>query len=297
MPFLWIPATVAAALLQALRTADQRLLVGKIGNNGANFARYAVGAPIALVGLLAVALVQPLPAPSVQFLLFCLSGGIAQILATALLLQAIRIGSFAVGTTFSKTEALLAALFSSLVLGEHLSATGWAAVALAFAGVILLSVRAGAIDRTTWWRDPAALAGLGSAALFAVSGVSIRAAALELGGGPALARAVMTLATTTSLQVVLMVLPMAVFRDRGLRGLLDARRLTLRVGLMSIAGSLGWFLAMTLAPVAYVRALGQVELVFTVLLAKFRFGEKLGAAELSGVALVGIGIVLLLLGL
>ena len=35
MPLLWIPATVAAALLQALRTADQRLLVAKIGNNGA----------------------------------------------------------------------------------------------------------------------------------------------------------------------------------------------------------------------------------------------------------------------
>lgn len=297
MPFLWIPATVAAALLQALRTADQRLLVGKIGNNGANLARYAVGAPLALAGLALIALFGPLPRPSLDFVLFCLSGGIAQILATALLLQAIRIGSFAVGTTFSKTEALQAALFSSLVLGEHLSGTGWAAVALAFAGVILLSLRAAAIDRTTFWRDPAALAGLGSAALFAVSGVSIRAAALALGDGPALARAVMTLATTTSLQVVLMVLPMALFGDRGLRGLFEARRLTLRVGLMSITGSLGWFLAMTLAPVAYVRALGQIELVFTVLIAKFRFRESLGPAELLGVGLVGAGIVLLLLGL
>lgn len=297
MPLLWIPATLAAALLQALRTADQRLLVGQIGNNGANLARYAVGAPIALAGLLVLGMIEPLPRPSLPFLLACLAGGIAQILATALLLQAIRIGSFAVGTTFSKTEALQAALFSSLVLGEGLSPTGWAAVALAFAGVILLSRRAGAIDRTTWWRDPAALAGLGSAAMFAVSGVAIRAASLELGDGPALARAVMTLATTTSLQVVLMVTPMALFHDRGLSGLFSSRRLTLRVGLMSIAGSLGWFLAMTLAPVAYVRALGQVELVFTVLLAKFRFGEKLGPTELLGVALVGVGIVLLLLGM
>ena len=107
----------------------------------------------------------------------------------------------------------------------------------------------------------------------------------------------LTLATTTSEQVVLMVTPMALFHDRGLSGLFSSRRLTLRVGLMSIAGSLGWFLAMTLAPVAYVRALGQVELVFTVLLAKFRFGEKLGPTELLGVALVGVGIVLLLLGM
>jgi drug/metabolite transporter (DMT)-like permease len=291
--FLWIPVTLLASLLQALRTADQRRLVGEIGNNGANLARYAVGAPLAVVAFVIVSAIDTLPMPGLDFLVHCLSAGAAQIVATALLLYAIRTG-FVVGTTLAKTEALQAALFSALVLGEYMSWTGWTAVALAFVGVVLLSGGVEAMKGPIW-RDRAALAGLASAAVFAVSAVSIRAAAFALPEGGLLTRAVMTLATTTCLQVIMMVLPMALLGDRGLRGLFRSWLLTLRVGLLSITGSLGWYFAFTLAPVAFVRALGQSELIFTVFLAKLRFGERLGMRELMGVALVGGGVVLLLL--
>lgn len=161
---------------------------------------------------------------------------------------------------------------------------------------MLLSGGAGALIGP-FWRDRAALAGLACAAVFAFSGVGIRSAAFALPEGTLLTRVVMTLATTTSLQVLLMVVPMALLGDRGLRGLFRSRDLTLRVGLLSIAGSFGWYFAFTLAPVAFVRALGQSELIFTVFLAKVRFGERLGARELIGVALVGGGVVVLLLSM
>lgn len=92
MSALWIPVTLFSALLQALRTADQRKLVGEIGNNGANLARYAIGAPAALLALLALLAFEPLPHAGSSFYLSCLVGGIAQIAATAA-----RPGSFPAG--------------------------------------------------------------------------------------------------------------------------------------------------------------------------------------------------------
>jgi drug/metabolite transporter (DMT)-like permease len=97
------------------------------------------------------------------------------------------------------------------------------------------------------------------------------------------------------MQVLLLGGLMILFSDRGVRGLLRESKLTTRVGLMSVSGSAFWFLAMTLAPLAHVRALGQAELVFTVLVARFRFGEPIGVMELIAIAMVGIGAALLIL--
>ena len=76
---------------------------------------------------------------------------------------------------------------------------------------------------------------------------------------------------------------------------LRAWRQAAPVGIMSVLGSAGWFTAMTLQNVAYVRALGQVELVFTVLVSRFGFREAPTWRELIGIVLVATGVVALLL--
>src|SRR3546814_8964440 len=68
------------------------------------------------------------------------------------------------------------------------------------------------------------------------------------------------------------------------------------VGLMSVVGSAAWFTAMTLQNVAYVRALGQVELALTILVSRFGFGERPTRRELAGIALIAAGVVVLLPG-
>jgi uncharacterized membrane protein len=60
--------------------------------------------------------------------------------------------------------------------------------------------------------------------------------------------------------------------------------------------SLGWFTAFTLATVAQVKAVGQIELVFNWLTARFAFGERPSARETLAIALVAGGIGLLILG-
>ena len=68
------------------------------------------------------------------------------------------------------------------------------------------------------------------------------------------------------------------------------------VGALSACGSACWFSAFALAPVAMVRALGQIEMVFTLLFSRFYLHEKLRRADIQGLLLVLAGVVLVLLG-
>ncbi len=72
-------------------------------------------------------------------------------------------------------------------------------------------------------------------------------------------------------------------------------RLAVPAGMVGAIASLGWFTAMTLQNAAYVKALAQVELVFTILATWFIFREKIAVRELLGIGLVVVGILLLLL--
>jgi drug/metabolite transporter (DMT)-like permease len=67
------------------------------------------------------------------------------------------------------------------------------------------------------------------------------------------------------------------------------------VGLSGMLGSVGWFTAMTIQNAAYVRALGQIELVFTFAASYFFFHEKTNRIELLGILLVIAGLLILVL--
>lgn len=69
-----------------------------------------------------------------------------------------------------------------------------------------------------------------------------------------------------------------------------------QVGLVSALGSISWFAAIALAPVALVRIVGQSEVIFTMWLARFYLKERPGIDEIVGLFLVASGVVLALLG-
>ena len=66
------------------------------------------------------------------------------------------------------------------------------------------------------------------------------------------------------------------------------------VSLVSILGSIGWFTAFTIENASYVRTLGQVELVFSLVFSILVFREKVTRLEIGGMVLIIGGIVLLL---
>ena len=65
------------------------------------------------------------------------------------------------------------------------------------------------------------------------------------------------------------------------------------VGLIGMAGSVCWFTAFTLQNAAYVRALGQIELLFTFAASVFIFREKVVLTEVIGIALI-VGAILMI---
>ena len=67
------------------------------------------------------------------------------------------------------------------------------------------------------------------------------------------------------------------------------------VGLSGGLASIGWFGAFTLQNATYVRALGQIELIFTFAVTLLVFREKVSSKEIAGIVMITSSIVLILL--
>lgn len=298
---LWIPVTLAAAAFQTARFMLQKVLSSaRLSPAGATFARFAYSAPLILIGLAAYLWVtgRGLPPLSGRFWLFAVIGGTAQILATICVVALFKQRNFAVGITFKKTEVIQTALVGLVVLGDRISPGGWVAILLGLVAVLVLS-RAPNSDGA-WWRhltNRAAGLGLGSGVLFAFSAVGYRGATLQLTDPDPVFRAGVTLACVVTFQMVAMGLWM-VWRDRDeLRAVWAARRTAVFVGLTSMGGSFCWFLAFTLQNAAYVKALGQVELILSLMASVLVFRERITAREIAGMGLLGLSILALVLAI
>ncbi|APH70822.1 DMT family transporter [Aquibium oceanicum] len=297
---LWIPITLAAAFLQNLRSAMQKHLKGVMGTTGATFVRFGFGVPFALFFVLGLNRFAgyEFPAVNATFLAWAAVGGLGQIAATFLLVHLFSFRNFAVGTAYSRTEPAQAALFGLMFLGERVTAGVLAAIAVSVFGVMLISV---AHTRLTWRALFAslvsrnALIGLASGTLFGISAVAYRAASLSLGGPNFMMQAAVTLVFVIVFQTVLMGGWM-LWRDRAeIVRIRKAWKLSLLVGVAGACASFGWFMAMTLEHAAVVKALAQVEMIFTFASSVFFFRERITPLEVAGCAMIVGGILLLLL--
>ncbi len=291
---LWVALSLASAFLQNLRSALQKALTPRVGVLGAAYARFVFAVPWALAAVaVLVAGGDPLPPVTPAFAAWALVGAVAQIGATLLLLHLFSLRNFAVGNTFAKTETVQAALLGLVLLGDRIAPLPLAGILVSLSGVVLLSAARGLGGGVL---NRAAGIGLASGAAFALSGVAYRAAALALPeAGGFLIRPAFTLACVTLVQTLLMTAWLALRLPGTAGAVLRQWRLAAPVGAAGMLASLGWFAAFTLVAVAQVKAVGQVELVFSWLTARFAFGERPSRRETLGIALVSGGIVLLIL--
>jgi drug/metabolite transporter (DMT)-like permease len=296
---LWIPITVFAAFMQNLRSALQKHLKGRLSTGGASYVRFFYACPFALAWLATVQGVggYPLPAVNGLFLLYCLLGGLSQIAFTFLLVYLFSFRNFAVGTTYSKTEILQVAVLGLILLGDTISLVGVFAIALGMVGILALSVAhqgvtwkalaTGLFERTT-------MIGLLCGACLGASVVFFRGASLALGDGEVVMRAAFALAVSLLMQTVIMGAYLLAREPGQMTAIFRHWKPSLAVGVAGFLASVGWFTAFTLENAAYVRAVGQIELVFTFIASVVWFKERTSALELLGVALI-IGAILLLI--
>ena len=299
LPDLWILVTLAAAVFQTGRFMLQKYLAtATLSAAGATFSRFLYSAPFILLGLVAYLALSatPLPPLGPGFWGHGLVGGTAQILATVCVVLLFKQRNFAVGITFKKTEVILTVLVGWIILGEGVSATGFAAIALGVVGLLLLS--GGAEAKGFHLRDlrnRAAGLGIASGALFAVSAVSYRGASLAVQTDLPVLRAGVTLAAVVTMQSLIMAVYLRLREPGQIRDVWRARRVALWIGLTSMGGSLCWFIAFTLQNAAYVKALGQVELILSVAASTLFFREEISPREAAGMAVLIASILMLVM--
>lgn len=297
---IWLPASLLGGLFQAWRTALQQRLRAELSVSGAGLVRYLYGMPFAFFLAAIWLAMQGDAAPILDkaFAGFAVAGAITQMAGTILLIMAFGHRGFIVGTAFSKTEAVQAALVTAFFLGERLPLLAWFGIVAGVAGVLMLAlagrgVSAGEVCRALG--QPAALCGLAAGAMFALAAIAVKLATAELEGVDLIGSALVTLVAVMAIQTSLHLLWVAM-RDRAtLAAVFRTWRNSSQVGLLSALGSACWYVGFAAAPAALVRVVGQVEVVFTVGFAHFYLREPVRWHEIAGLLLVVGGVVMALI--
>ena len=293
--WLWIVFTVAASGAQTARNAMQRDLIATLGTAGATFVRFLIGLPFALLFLALVSVASGVapPAPGSASLLWTGFGGVSQILATGLMLAAMKEKSFVVAIAYTKTEPVQVALFGLLFLGDRVTAPMAAAIAVATAGVMLMSWPKRSADAAPLeWRS--AIYGLVSAAMFAFSAIGYRAGILALGAPNFVLGASAILALALAIQSALIVIGLGLFDRALLASIIRAWRPSMLAGFMGALASQFWFLAFAIDTAARVRTLGLIEMIFAQVVTKKIFQQQTTAREIAGMAIMIVGVVILM---
>jgi len=286
---LWVILAIAAALAQTFRFALQKVLAGStLSTAAATWARFLWSAPVVIAIMAAYVALTPATLPSVTpaFWPYALAGGATQILATICTVALFKRRAFAVGITFKKTEVMLTAIAGLLILGDHLDPLGAAFIALGFVAVLLLSE---APEGGGIFNKGAAI-GLLSGVFFALSAVGYRGALLAMDSDNTFLVAGLTLSFVASVQAIALGLWLALREPGQITETLKGWRKSSLVGVFSLIGSWCWFAAFSLQNAAYVFAVGQIELIFSLAMGVLFFREKTSTRELFGMALLTVSI-------
>lgn len=288
----WIFFSLAATLFQTIRFMLQKVLAtGGLSAGGATFARFLYSGPIVW---LIVLLVPDWPTIAPGFWPYAVVGGVTQILATVCVVLLFQTRNFAVGITLKKTEVLLTVLVGIVILGEGVSWPGFAAMVLGVLGVLLLSDPPKVQGS---WRslvlNRAVGLGLTSGIFFAISAVTYRGASLQVEAEPAI-RSLFTLACVLMVQVSALGAWLLIREPGEVTRVARAWRRAAWIGVTSLAGSYCWFTAFTLENAGYVFAVGQVEVILSLMASVLFFHEKISRKEVFGIGLITLSVVVLI---
>jgi drug/metabolite transporter (DMT)-like permease len=291
----WIILSITAAAFQTLRFMLQKSLsMGTLSAGGATFARFFYAAPFAFVLAVGYLIWRDAAVPdlSAAFWAYALVGGLAQILATLFVVLIFAERNFAVGITFKKTEVIQTALVGFAILGDRVSLPGFIAILIGLLGVLVLSDPPQS-DGRGWRRFANRAAGLGlaSGTFFAVSAVGYRGATLEIAHDDAFLRAAVTVSVVTLSQTLGMGAWLIWKRPGEVQRVWAARGKAVWMGVTSLGGSVSWFTAFTLQNAAYVFAVGQIEVIFSLMASVLFFKERVTARECVGIGLLTASIV------
>ncbi len=168
---------------------------------------------------------------------------------------------------------------------------GWIGVIVGGIGVFLMSTH-GNVKQLSM---PTVLLGLSCGSAFALTSLWVREASLAL-GLPFPHSAAWVLLLVISLQTLLLLIYLMVTDNNSLKQLWVRPKLTLLTSTSSCLGSIGWFSAMSLQTVPYVKTLGQIEIFFTMLISIFWLKQSVKIKDGLGLFLIAIAAILVMWG-
>lgn len=296
--YTWIYFTLLAATMQAIRTAGQKRLSGKLNSMATTAVRYVYALPFAWGYLWWMLEFREVSVPTLNndFLSYALIACVTQIIGTACLVAAFRYKNFAVATSLAKTEAIQVAIVGALLFAAPLSVMGWFSVIVGVIGVFFVSKVKFNTREMFAGSDAVSglLFGLGAGLGLAITTLLIRESSLAL-NTDLLVSAAITLVFMVTVQTIISLFYVYFQDKKQLALMLINWRLCLFVGVTSVLGSIGWFTATSFQTAAYVKALGQVEFFITLALTYRLFKEKITLIEYIGMLLIILSVVILLL--
>lgn len=287
----WIFLTLFAAFMQSWRNAFQSRLSSEVSTVGVTLARFLWASPLAAVYLIMLYQWQPaaLPTFSTAFCGYIVGASFMQILATALMVKLFKYNNYAVGAGLAKSEALVAAILGMLFFGTQLTILGWVGVLIGGVGVFMLSSHGGLRQLS----PPTVMLGLGSGSAFALTSLWVREASIT-SQLPFPYSAAWVLLFVITLQTICLVGYLFIQDRPTLWQLWQRPKLVILTSASSCLGSIGWFGAMSLQAVPYVKTLGQVEIFFTMLISVFWLQQKVRIKDGLGLILVALAAILVM---
>lgn len=287
----WILFTFLAAFSQSWRNAFQSRLSRHVGVIGVTLSRFLCASPIAFLYLMILYYFKPVEMPDITGLsvFYMCAAASMQIIATSLMVVLFKQKNFAIGAGLAKSEAIMAAILGMLFFGTTLTPLGWLGVLIGTLAVFLLSCPKGFKSLS----PKTALLGIACGTSFALCSLYIRESSLSL-SLPFPHRAAWTLFLIISLQTIILLSYLLIFDRETIKTMLSYKKLVLLASVASCIGSLGWFSAMSLEAVPYVKTLGQVEIFFTMLVSYFWLKEPVKRKDMLALVLVAIAAILVM---
>ena len=302
MEYVWIIAAIFAAACQTARSAFQKNMITRLGDYGAAYIRFCYALPFTSIIWFVWVNIPGNSIPTLSFysIILCFLGSIFQILFTYVLMKVFSHKSFAAGIAFSKTEVILIAFLEVIILNVFFSFPLMIGITLGVLSVLFLSYarKAKSILETIKLllnsvSSLGTLIGLLSGLLLAASVVTFRMSIISI-DGPLLDRSLFISFIAIIFQTILVGLYLLLFKKDQLFAVIRFWRPSLPAGLCGTGATFGWFVAFGLTTAAEVRAVGQIELIFSILISIIFFREKIRKTELFGIILLGISILIII---
>ena len=295
----WVLITAIASLSQTLRSVFQKNLIEDVGVLASAYSRFIFALPF--VALLSVLFLDTrelviLKNFSSTTWFFLIAASICQILFTIVLIKLFTLRSFAIGVAFSKTEVIQTALLEIIIVGFILTSQVLLAIIIGFMGMLFMSKQKliGNLGYNTLFFKQVTL-GVSCGIFLGLSSVLYKVA-LDSVTSELIYKKVLILSCLA------LVFQSAIFgiyilvaegTQNALKLMLTWKR-GLPVGFFASVATFCWFYAFSLADATLVRAVGQLEIVFSVFLSVIFYKERITGFELIGMSLITISILALL---